>query len=275
MKDDKVVFFKDSHTYWHGDTKLNSVGSWIKRYYPPFQESYWLTHKVLTKLIGQEYTDHYRSFKRFNPPADVLYPKFMKKVSPSDFERERRILLDQWGRKREEAAFNGSNFHDKMEAEAYAAGELWNPWEDEVMGVHHRNKSYDNESDGLDLSKLDDGCHLELLLFDLELGVAGQADIVFIKTIGKKRHVWINDHKTNEKKPSKSSPEYCLPPFRDQYASTHFKYTLQLNSYGFLLERHKFHVEKLGYTYYKNFDPTTAELVEVNNLGNRSDIFQY
>lgn len=261
----KVVFFKDVHEYYHGNRKLPSVGHWTKKYFPPFMENYWLTHKTLQEYFGDEYSDHYKSFKRFQPISYDLFSDLISKMGVEKFVEIKTRIKGEWSRKRNEAAFNGTKFHDMMEQRAYDDGYLINPWDNKKYVVKYHKKTYDNESLCLDLSKLPDGAYLELLVFDLNIGVAGQADMVFIETIDGVRYVDINDHKTNEKKPGKSAPEKCFPPFNNDYASTHFKYVLQINSYAYILSLHGFVPRNLAYTYYKNYDEKTATLVDVEN----------
>lgn len=274
MKDNQnIVFFSDDHSYWHGNRRLSSVGSIIKNIVPKFQEDYWIIHTALKNLFGDEYKKHYSSFKKFGPPANLLFTPFLSKVNSTDFYNEKKRVKEIWHRKRNESAFNGSNFHDMMEKEAYRARKLHNPWLNRDFVVKKRKKYYDNESWGLDLSKLKDGAYLELLVFDLNWGIAGQVDMAYIETIDGVRYVDINDHKTNEKKPSKSAPERCKAPFQDQYASTHFKYTLQLNTYALLMQQHGFTPRNMGYTHYKDYDPDAADLVEVEHIYNKIQSF--
>lgn len=272
-KEQNIVFFNDDHSYWCQEKQLSSVGSIIKNITPKFQEDYWIIHTVLKNLVGGPYKKHYASFKKFGPPAEMLFKPFLSTISPVNFQKEKKKIKDAWGRKRNEAAFNGSNFHDMMEKKAYTDKKLHNPWTNSDFVVKKKQKHYDNESWGLDLSKLKDGAYLELIVFDLDWGIAGQVDMAYIETIDGIRYVDINDHKTNEKKPSKSSPERCKPPFQDQYASTHFKYTLQLNAYALLMQQHGFTPRNIGYTYYKNYDPSTADLVEVEHIYNKIQSF--
>ena len=265
---DQIVFYKDDHTYWYGDDKLNSVGGWISQFFPKFESEFWLTHGVLKEIWGDEYKKHYSSFKTFMPPAVPLFEPFIKKTSAHRFVNEKLKLSNSWHRKRAHAAFKGTQFHDFMERQAYIQGFLENPWTNKEFKVIPHIKEFDNQSISLDLSTLEDGAYLELLVFDLELGVAGQADMVFIETIDGIRYADFNDFKTNEKKPSRSAPTRCLGVFEKEYASTHFKYTLQLNSYAYLLSRHGFVPRNLAYQHHIDYDPNKKTLIDVNLMLN-------
>src|SRR5688572_6592674 len=201
MSIDKIVFFADSHTYWLGDQNLPSVGSVIKRFVPAFKSDYWLTHKTLVELGGDKYMTHYRSFKTMSPPADKLFGPWIAKFPLSKFKATKLKIQHMWDRKRYESQHRGKLFHAVVEEKTFSDGFLINPWGDKKFHVEKFEKFYDNESLMMDLYKLPDGAYPELLIFNLDMPIAGQADEVFIETIKGKRYIDINDHKTNEEKP--------------------------------------------------------------------------
>lgn len=266
MKDTKIVFFADNHSYWFGNKKLKSVGYYIKHFFPSFDEEYWLTHGAFKELYGDEYKEHYRSFKQFKPDAASLFAPFIVRTSPKLLYDHKLKLMHAWERERMESAYRGTNMHSILEDASYNATKLKSPWKNKQFNVQTYQKEFDNESISLDLMDLKDGVYLELLVFDLSLGVAGQADVVFIETINGKRYVDINDYKTNKTKPSKSAPNYCSGIFAGEYASNHFKYEIQINSYAYLLSMHGFIPRKLAYTHFKNYDVEQATLVNLRNL---------
>ena len=272
MNTDKIVFFKDSHSYWLGERKIPSVGSWIRQYFPEFMENFWLTHGILKEKFGDEYLEHYRSFKTMTPDSSALFSKFLVKIPTGEFMELRTVLSERWERKKNEFAFKGTQFHDKQERLVYEQGFIVNPWYKLKYTVVKSEKTYHNESIVKNLMDLPDGAHPELLIFDLDLWLAGQADEVYIQTIKGKRYVDINDHKTNEKKPSKSDPNRCLPPFDEEYASKDFMYTLQINIYAHMLKRAGFIVRNLGYTFYTNYDFDQSTLVDVRNIQKKIEL---
>lgn len=267
MNEEKVIFFADDHSYWWNEKKLRSVGSIIKQVTPPFNESYWLTHTVLKHKFGTEYQNHYRTFKKFAPPAKELFHPFISKMNASEFMELKTMFKEQWDFKRNLANYRGSSFHSLVETTSDQLKIITNPWSGVDYPLHVHEKEFDNESIFLDLSLLPDGAYSELLVFDLKWMIAGQADQVFIETVDGIRYIDINDHKTNEKKPSTSAPEWCYPPFEGEYASTHFKYTLQISSYALLLERHGFTPRNLAYTHYQNYDPTQSSFNNITYQG--------
>lgn len=272
MKEEKVIFFSDSHTYWHGNTRLRSMGECISLYQPPYEQDYWLSHTAMKELFGEEYVDHYRSFGTMKPPASELYVPFLQKISPSEFIRCKEKWKDIWKRKNNEANFKGSRFHDEMEKECYEKGFCENRWDGTEYPVIKYDKEYPNESLKLNLYELPDGCYPELLVFDLEKGIAGQSDLVFIETIGDTRYVDVDDYKTNEKKPAKSAPDRFWDPLSDFYNSKHNIYSFQMGGYAKLLERFGFTVRNIGYTWYKNYEKSKPTFIDVEYFDEELEI---
>lgn len=104
-----------------------------------------------------------------------------------------------------------------------------------------------------DLYLLPDGTYLELLIWNNELGIAGQADKVIIETIGKDRWVQILDYKTNKEIKNynyldkrNGTPvinEYLLAPVNYLCHCNYNLYQLQLNLYGWLLTQFGFKIK--------------------------------
>lgn len=269
MNDFKIIHFSNPHSYWLGDEKWDSVGHWISKFFPDYDEEFWSTHKALEELFGDEYIEHYRSFKTYKPNPDYLFPKFLLKLPPSDFLITKKKILQKWERKRNNSNFRGTKFHTMLEERAYDQGYLINPWDQLKYPIVKFDKEFDNESLVENLIDLPDGGYVELLVYDKEMRVCGQIDEAYIQTIGKKRYLDINDHKTNEKKPEKSSPERCYAPFNDQYASKHFRYTFQLNLYAHIMERAGYTVRNQAYTHYESYDESKKTRVDLENIGER------
>jgi hypothetical protein len=271
-KADKVVFFNDGHSYWFGETQLKSAGVFIKPLFQPFDDVYWSTHIVLKELFPKEYKKAYSSFsiaeRRTGPPAELLFPEFLRRVSASEYAQAKAVLAMKWGRKANESRFRGTMLHKHEEDKFWKDGGAINPFTGKFVPMspdNNPNMFYDNESLMLDLSKLSDGSYRELMIFDLDLGVCGQSDKVFIETIDGYRYADFDDDKTNEKKPAKSGPNKCNYPMEGMYDCDHFKYTIQLNTYAYLLSLHGFIPRNMAYTHYKDYDISTADLIPVDN----------
>ena len=260
MKNDKVVFFKDDHSYWLGDQQIPSVGKFTGRFYDSFEDSFWKTHITLKRILGEEYMDHYRSFKKFQPDAIDLFEPILRDISPIEFHKVKKVVDDEWTKKRNKANFNGTKFHNLKEEKAYLDGFLINPFDGKKYPVTRHKSEFDNETITLDFMSLPDGGYLEMLVVAPDFSVAGQSDEVYIETIDGVRYIDINDTKTNEKKPAKSSLSYYLPPLDYMYASTHNKYAIQINSYAHILSLYGFVPRNLGYTHYKKYDENSGVL---------------
>ena len=258
-----IVFFADGHTYWKEGRKVNSVGSLLSTVTPPF-DKYWETHIAFKEFFGKEYTNHFRKFRSPKPDPQQLYGPFLEKMDDKTFIENIHEIRDRWLLKKTIAQWKGTMFHEEQEKAAYRSGELLNPFTGKVFKVIKSKKKYDNQSLCTNLYDLKDGCYLELLVFDPVHNICGQADIVYIETIDGVRYVSINDIKTNEEKPSKSSFGKLEAPLSHLGNNSHVKYQLQISLYAFLLERHGFVPKDLAFTHYTNYDPKTADLVPLS-----------
>lgn len=269
----KVVFFDDSHTYWYEARQLNSAGSLISKVSPEFDADYWLVHGVFKEYFGNEYKDHYSSLKGFKPDPNELFTPFFEKIPGPVFHQMRKALKDQWLLNNTLSTTFGTRFHLEREMDATLNAFVINPFDGKkyvLMGQDMKTTRYDNESLSLNLYDLPDGAYSELLVFNLDWGIAGQADEVFITTKRKYRYVSIHDFKTNQKI-SKSSPNFLLEPVSHMRDCKHAKYNLQLSIYGKLLESHGFKVDKLAYSHYKDYDVNQVKIEELPYLSREVD----
>jgi len=278
----KVIFIADGHTYWLDAedslsknpipqkpgqiVEIPSVGSVYGKYFPEFDTQYWLTNGTLKVLMEDKLKEQRKSIGGFKPPAEAVFGPLLPLVSPEEFFKKRVELQSHWNFKGKNSCFLGSKFHKKLENQAIASGFVINPWTSEKFKLIHDEKWFDNESVCEDLYDLEDGAYAELLVFDLDLNIAGQIDECFIKSRGKTRKVWINDHKSNEEKPSTSSPDWAWGPLKHLNASKHSRYSMQLSTYGYILQKAGFVVQDIGYTFYKNYDEAKKEHIKIKPL---------
>jgi ATP-dependent exoDNAse (exonuclease V) beta subunit len=139
---------------------------------------------------------------------------------------------------------------------------LINPWTNDEFPLHQWDKKFDNEAWPGELSDLPDGAYSELLVYNLELNVAGQIDMCFIERKGKKKLAWIGDYKTNEKKPPTSDLDCGIGPLSHLNASKHSRYAMQLSMYAYILEKAGFEIQQIGYSFYKNYEKEAVEHIE-------------
>lgn len=278
----KVIFFSDSHTYWLDSDEsllkskiikdpgiikeIPSVGSFFGKFIPDFDEDYWLTNGAIKVFYEKELSKKRKESGSFKPHSGYIFPEFLDKIDHEQFLIERNKLKEFWKFKRVNSAFLGTKFHKEREEEAKNRGWIDNPWTGERFLLKTHEKFFDNESICENLFDLEEGAYTELLVFDLDLWVAGQIDEVFIKGKGKNKKVWISDHKTNEKRPEKSDIQNCFHPLEHLNASKHTKYSLQVSIYAYILQKAGFKIQDIGYTFYKNYNVLDKEHIKCDKL---------
>lgn len=169
--------------------------------------------------------------------------------------------IAEWDNTRDTACTRGTKFHKLKEAITYNS--LFIPHEEKSYGV----KKVEEETDrnpGLDYSQLPDGVYPELTLFNRRHMIAGQADKVI------KDGLWIDidDYKTNGKfdivsfKPPRGSFKMMKPPL-SQFMDCHlYHYTMQLSTYGWMLERFGLKVRQLRLLHYQILPDDEKKLMD-------------
>lgn len=291
-----VVFFEDSHTYWETATgrKLHSMSKYMEKVKPKYDRNYWLTHGAfkaidenLLRDIKKEYfpkRDRSGKIKkhpstgnvmfRTKPSANEFFPILYDKYGALGFSAEeiakrRNELSDQWELKMILANVRGTHFHEKMEKRTYKRKWEINPYNDEkydVKSFREKGKDYQNHTLGASLYDLEDGFYAELVIYDLDLGIAGQADKVWITTIDGKRYIDIDDYKSNEKMPSTSAMEMYKDPVSHIPASKLVGYEFQMTGYAYMLERAGFIPRHLQITWYKKYEVKSAHPIKLRYL---------
>jgi hypothetical protein len=274
----KIFFIADGHSYWLDETdhlsthkipekqglikKLSSVSGFYGRFFPEYDRNYWLTYKSLQACDPDVFAEIKKDFKSPKPNPDVFFPHVMSRIDSDSFFDIRQEMAEFWEFKMNNSSFLGTQFHYVQEQKAKDQGFVVNCWTGEKFDLVSWDKRFDNESYSDNLMDLPDGAYVELLLFNLDKGLAGQIDQCFIKTIKKKRYFWLNDFKTNEKI-DKSSLDRGLDPISHLNASKHTKYSMQASIYAWMLKSAGFIPVEIGYTKYKNFDENCYENVKV------------
>ena len=224
---DKPIFTESDHSYISPVTGLKyiSVTTLLHKYVP---EQNW-------ELIAEKYVAK-RSEKKL---IEDLMAKYMISEDSllESFENIGHVgtvrLL--WVQENERSCIQGTAYHKEKENLDLATIEVaQDPAEIE------------------DLYLLPDGTYLELLIWNNELGIAGQADKVIIETVGDDRYVSILDYKTNKEIKNynyldkrNNAPvvnEYLLAPVNHLCNCNYNLYQLQLNLYGYLLKQFGFKI---------------------------------
>lgn len=137
----------------------------------------------------------------------------------------------QWGAEGAKACEIGTRLHEKKE--------------EELTGFNSK-KSDVKVPIRLDYENLEDGNYPELLLWNEEFKVAGQADLVVLETKGLKTYVDIIDYKTNKKielnsyKNFKTGHQMMQGPLKHLQCCNFNHYNLQLSLYAWMMEQHGF-----------------------------------
>ena len=267
----KVKFNESTHTYHIGDTKAVSVNGVIKLFKEEYDEDYWLAYKALQAILPN--FRELKLAKKYKYPQSVIPPRsFLDElrgmVEDSRFNSAVEVVAAEW----KASQTNGTAFHNMMEESHYDRGYVINPWNRKEYVCKKYEKLYDNQSIVEDLSDLEDGCYPELLVWNEELGITGQADLVFIETIDGVRYVDIDDYKTNKKKPTKSKFRSMHFPIAHLYDDKINTYALQMSFYQRLLEFKGFTPRHTALTHYKDYDPTKGSRIDLPYLKEEVDL---
>jgi hypothetical protein len=203
-----------------------------------------------SNLWGDVYTSSTQLVSKFKQPFDgpKIAAAYAKKNGGTP-----EYWLAEWDRIRDTACDRGTEFHKQKEERILAMqrmamnGKLHKVWKSTKGGEKIEN-----------LRDLPDGLYTELLLWDHDAKIAGQADIVAIETHpqSKIRFIDIDDHKTNKKIDRES---YChwrdghrmmRPPLGHLMDCNFQHYELQLSVYAWILERAGFVPRRMQFTHY-------------------------
>ncbi len=234
----QISFREDIHEYRNVNSKevYISVTTIISEYQKKYHTEYWTLYKALEIIVSQGYGKQYwyavknklKSYRdNDNEDEAVVYMhSFIEKNKLNHAYAKAEHFKQQWKDKADKASEKGTNYHNAKEAEAYSSGY------DTINSMRVPTAlSY-----SFDLSKLEDGFHAELLLYNDYYKVSGKADKVIIKTVAGKRYVYIDDYKTNEKIPKRNEFQTFKKPLEHLDDCKWNVYKLQLTMYGVLLE---------------------------------------
>lgn len=244
-----VKFDEASHTYTsHKGSLYISVTTLIKKYTPPFDSHYWSTYKAMKAVLEKkgEWVNYKRNCGGWeNVVAYVRMDKTFK--HREEVKNKKREILEMWAREGKEAALRGTKFHKSKEESDRKSGY-----------ISHSGVSYPISSgDILSAKPLTDGLYPELLLYDDELEIAGQAD--WVLKVGNTIH--IKDYKTS-KDVDKTGfmEEMLLYPVNNLLNAKFFIYSLQMSLYALILERKGY---EIGTLTIEHIDSKTHETIDV------------
>lgn len=198
----KIIFNSKSHTYTSGKKiQYSSVSSLIGKYKQPYNAEYWSLYKAYERVLGDKFKDLKRGYKL----QDSSLFKHLR-----NFADEQKVLktqleiLQEWKGEKDKSIIKGNEYHTFKENQAISSGVCLNPFSDcnyptvESTKITVKNKVEYREPTVDELYDLVDGFHPELILWNNDYKLAGQADKVFIETINGVRYAEIDDYKTNK-----------------------------------------------------------------------------
>lgn len=284
----KVIFTEKDHSYWWGDgpldkrKRMDSVTTYFGRFCKPFERDLWLTKNILQEILGNQkfwgihgthepYLQTQAGLELFFKPI-IDDPKYF-------FELRKNILKTEW----ELANAKGTDLHEEIENSIYDDGYFWDPVTDLRYDVIKYDKLYPNQTICENLADLPDGAYPELLVWDEEAMLAGQADLVCIRTEGSARYTAVHDWKTNggykqgaEKKRAdlikcRPGSKPMSPPFQHLNDCTHVKYKGQLSLYQRMLEKAGYTPELQCLHHFINYDRDQCQIIPFDYMQKTAD----
>jgi glutamate mutase epsilon subunit len=245
-----VHFEEKSHRYIsHKGYDYISVTTLIKKYTPPFDADYWSAYKAIKEVLTSHGVwDAYRIEHGWENVVTIARAdkdfKYRKEVVA-----RKKQLLAEWEEKKNDAAEAGTSFH-KLAEHHTKKSLVWE--EDESIPVLGSHDLIGTTRMG---NKLENGLLTELLLYDDELEIAGQADWVLVMD----GTVHIKDYKTSKEIKTKAfGEEVLLHPLEEFPNCNFYTYGVQLSLYAFILERLGYKIGKLSL---EHIDRSTFETI--------------
>ena len=255
MKFDKtaghVAYNDKKHIYVNTNNKRRyiSVTTLVHKYVPEFKAAYWSTYKAVKDVMENKDPDLWYKYKRQAGGWEKVVDYYNKKSSKTNKSLKNAVdlraawYLEQWDRTRDHACELGTAIHNELEGAAYTSQKI----REDIV-------NYDVSQENI-LALQDfttNRVYPELLIYNDEFMVAGQADKVF-------KHgnvVDIHDYKTCKKIDIEGfRGETLLAPFTNIPNANYWIYTLQLSMYGWMLEQLGYQVRDLKMHWIYGDDP--------------------
>jgi hypothetical protein len=248
----RIIFDPKSHSYTKGSDYM-SVSRLISKYKNPFDRDYWSSYKALERLIP--------NFKEIKKEAytanEDLLEYALKETTPDLFVEMKGCILKEWDAENLTSINKGNIYHLKKEQNSYANGVELNPFDGKEYKVIPKQEVTEQKVALIeDLFDLEDGYYPELILWNDQYKIAGQADKVFIETVGAHRYIDCDDYKSN-KKISKHGykGQKMKNPLGHLQDANHTHYCLQISTYAWLLEEFGYKVRNLSFHHYNQQYP--------------------
>lgn len=261
----KIVFTEDGHRYGYKDKVIkNSVTTVIGKMSDPFDPEYTSLAWAYKKTLGDEVFIRLRREVfgyDFKPDREYLCPLFDGICEDMDeVIKVRNEATLEWSL----AGPRGTAFHSEVEKGILDKGYSTNPWDKKDYKVFTFDKEFDNEVYDMDLYKLPDGVHTEVLVYfkvaeeDIENTIVGTIDVLYIETIDGVRYTDTDDHKTGVSEPESVRFNKKKKPLDHLWSNKIVDYSLQASMYQMAMASHGFTPRFSSFTFYENYDPTSG-----------------
>jgi len=264
---EKVSFKEKGHKYTgRNGHDYTSVTTLLSEYYKPFDTQYWSDYKSVKDILLNAGGSIWYRYKQAAGGWEGVVAYFRvnrKKLSPvllNQIEVRKQKYLSDWEYEREHAAKLGTMHHNDLES-LLLSNKKVRISKDKIANV--------SPADLLDLQGFTQGehhVHPELLLWNEHFRIAGQADVV--ERDGMQVH--IKDYKTCKKiemEPFMGARMY--EPIDELPDMNYSKFTMQLSTYGWMLEQIGYEVIGCTMIHIKR---ETGEHVESYPLAYRKDL---
>lgn len=248
-----IKFRKEDHSYSAEDVVYTSVSKVIAKYKNDFDKDHWSAYKALEVLIP-----NFKEIKRgwnIESPEFIAYASSL--VDPAELQVEINKILKSWQKENTKSILKGNAYHERKEKKSYSRGFEINPFTKQDFPVIPEYTLEEGKTSLIsNLYELEDGYYPELLIWDEECLIAGQADKVFVETIGDVRYVDLDDWKSNKKISMNGfKGRKMKAPLNHLQDANHSHYNLQLSMYAYMLEKFGFVVRNLAFHHFNQMYP--------------------
>lgn len=230
----KVTFREEGHVYTHRSLgQFTSVTTIVSHYKNPFDEAYWSDYKAIKDEM-EERKQWYAYKSMVGGWENVVHYWRKNPVYLDDILDRKNTYLRLWKQKREKACEYGTAIHrNKEDRINYKKKEIYH---DGVFTVSSPSRIMEYPDFNLV------SVYTEALVYNETYRVAGQVD----KINQMKRIINIRDYKTNESISTEGFRNQMMTgPLKELPDCDLSAYTMQMSTYGWLLEQVGYKVNKL------------------------------
>lgn len=259
-----IRFTKEDHRYASDKGEFTSVSKLIGKYKNDFDKDHWSTYKALEELIPD--------FKIVKKGWVIESPEFIAHASSlvdsAELLATTQRIQEEWRLKNDASIRKGNAYHSRKEESSYRNGVETNPFTGEEFIVKGAlSTDEDKHSIITNLYDLDDGYYPELLLWNEDKLLAGQADKVFITSKNDVRYIDIDDFKTNSKiKQAGYKGQKMKAPLSHLQDCNYSHYNLQISLYAWMMEQFGFYVRNLSFHHFNQMYKLSYLKKEVESI---------